>query len=169
MNNIPASKLNAGLTEVKFEFRLNATKEPKLYETYHGVFVSINYMVKCELKRSFLAKSIQKSQQFVIQYKVAFDDETFHRFCILPRIDFQPIANCPTTEVNFSISPETLQKTAKERISIPRFLITGHLDITECCLTKPFTGHVSCLNQRFAAKSFIHMRRTLIKPVFSIF
>lgn len=55
---------------------------------------------------------------------------------------FQPIPKCPTTEVNFSISPETLQKTAKERISIPRFLITGHLDFTECCLMKPFTGHV---------------------------
>lgn len=40
------------------------------YETYHGVFVNINYVVKCELKRSFLAKSIQKSQQFVVQYKV---------------------------------------------------------------------------------------------------
>lgn len=72
MINVPATKLNAGLTEVKFEFRLKAAKEPKLYETYHGVFVNINYLVKCELKRSFLAKSIQKSQQFVIQYKVNF-------------------------------------------------------------------------------------------------
>ncbi|KAG4068994.1 hypothetical protein HA402_008305 [Bradysia odoriphaga] len=132
-NNVPAGKLNAGLTEVRFEFRLKAAKEPKLYETYHGVFVNVNYLLKCELKRSFLAKSIQKSQQFVIQYK--------------------PIPKCPTTEVNFSISPETLQKTAKERISIPRFLITGHLDFTECCLTKPFTGHITVQHTEVAVKS----------------
>lgn len=69
-SSVPPGKLNAGLTEVRFEFRLKAAKEPKLYETYHGVFVNINYLLKCELKRSFLAKSIQKSQQFVIQYKV---------------------------------------------------------------------------------------------------
>lgn len=144
-SNVPASKLNAGLTEVKFEFRLKAAKEPKLYETYHGVFVNINYLVKCELKRSFLAKSIQKTQQFVIQYKVNGSGKWLCPPPIFNRFEkyFQPIPKCPTTEVNFSISPETLQKTAKERISIPRFLITGHLDFTECCLTKPFTGHVN--------------------------
>lgn len=55
----------------------------------------------------------------------------------------QPEKRPKTKEVNFSISPETLQKTAKERISIPRFLITGLLDSTDCCVTKPFTGNVN--------------------------
>lgn len=64
-------KFATGTTQYKFEFPLTIVKEPKiLFETYHGVFVAINYNVKCEIKRSFLAKSIQKSQQFVIQYKV---------------------------------------------------------------------------------------------------
>lgn len=117
-------KLPPGFSELAFEFPLTCNKEPKiLYETYHGIFININYMIKCDIKRSFLAKSVQKSQQFVIQYK--------------------PKQKLPPTEVNFTISPETLQKTGKERISIPRFLITGHLDTVDCCITKPFTGHVS--------------------------
>lgn len=119
-----AGKLSQGFSELAFEFALNCIKEPKiLYETYHGIFININYTIKCDIKRSFLAKSIQKSQQFVIQYK--------------------PKPKLPVNEVNFTISPETLQKAAKERIAIPRFLITGHLDSVDCCLTKPFTGHVS--------------------------
>uniref|UniRef100_A0A0K8TQF7 Vacuolar protein sorting-associated protein 26C n=1 Tax=Tabanus bromius TaxID=304241 RepID=A0A0K8TQF7_TABBR len=131
----PAGKLPSGCSEFAFEFPLQCLKEPKiLYETYHGVFVNINYNLKCDLKRNFLNKSLQKSQQFCIQYKPAAESAT-------------------GSEVNFSISPETLQKTAKERISIPRFLITGKLDQTECCITKPFTGHVIVQHTEVAIKS----------------
>lgn len=64
-------KLAQGFSEFPFEYSLQCTKEPKiLYETYHGVFVNINYLIKCDIKRSFLAKSIQKTQEFIIQYKV---------------------------------------------------------------------------------------------------
>lgn len=121
-------KLTAGFSELAFEFSLICQKEPKiLFETYHGIFININYTIKCDIKKSFLAKSIQKSQQFVIQYK--------------------PKPKVPANEVNFTISPETLQKAVRERIAIPRFLITGHLDSVDCCVTKPFTGHVSYNNK----------------------
>lgn len=130
----PPGKLSQGITEIPFEFPLQCTKEQKvLYETYHGVFISIIYLIKCDIKRSFLAKSIQKVQQFVIQYKQK--------------------GSQPAKEVNFSISPETLQKTAKERISIPRFLITGHLESVECCLTKPLVGHLTIQHTEVALKS----------------
>lgn len=128
-------KLPAGLSEFPFEFPLSCTKEPKiLYETYHGVFVNINYQIKCDVKRNFLAKSVQKVQQFCIQYKP----------------EPLPLAS---SEVNFSISPETLQKTAKERITIPRFLITGKLDRTECCVTKPLIGMITVQHTEVAIKS----------------
>lgn len=120
-----AGRLPQGISELAFEFPLACTKEPKkLYETYHGIFINVNYVIKCDVKRSFLAKSVQKVQQFVIQYRPE-------------KQSLQP------KEINFSISPETLQKIAKERISIPRFLVTGRLDTVDCCITKPFTGHVS--------------------------
>ncbi|XP_055923736.1 vacuolar protein sorting-associated protein 26C [Eupeodes corollae] len=131
-------KLSQGLSEFHFELPLVCTKEPRiLYETYHGVFVNINYQLKCDVKRSFLAKSLQKTQQFCIQYKPNIVDAK----------------KLPPTEVAFSISPESLQKSAKERISIPRFLITGKLDETECCVTKPITGHVSVQHTEVAIKS----------------
>jgi hypothetical protein len=46
--------------------------------------------------------------------------------------------------VNFSITPESLQN-VKDKGHIPRFLVTGHLDSTVCCVTKPFTGEVQVL------------------------
>lgn len=135
--NIPLAvpgKISQGTTDIPFEFPLQCTKEQKiLYETYHGVFMSIVYVIKCDIKRSFLAKSIQKVQQFIIQYK--------------------PAKRIPNKEVNFSISPETLQKTAKERISIPRFLITGRLETIDCCLTKPLNGHLTIQHTEVAIKS----------------
>lgn len=68
---MPSGKLPMGTTELPFEFPLICPKEPKiLYETYHGVFVTIQYILKCDVKRSFLAKSVQKLQQFYIQYHV---------------------------------------------------------------------------------------------------
>lgn len=130
----PSGKLPIGASEFPFEFPLICPKEPKtLYETYHGVFVNITYMLRCDIKRSFLAKSVQKTQQFIIQYR--------------------PMVEHPPKEVQFSISPDTLQKTAKERISIPRFLISGTLDSTDCCVTKPFTGSVTVHHTEVAIKS----------------
>ncbi|XP_037933863.1 vacuolar protein sorting-associated protein 26C [Teleopsis dalmanni] len=129
-------KLAQGISEFHFEFPLTCNKEPRiLYETYHGVFININYQLRCDVKRSFLAKSLQKTQQFCIQYKPTATDLK------------------KSSEVNFSVSPETLQKTAKERISIPRFLVTGKLDNTECCITEPLTGHFIVQHTEAAIKS----------------
>ncbi|XP_050334227.1 vacuolar protein sorting-associated protein 26C [Bactrocera neohumeralis] len=131
-------KLSAGNSEFHFELPLVCNKEPRvLYETYHGVFININYLLRCDVKRSFLAKSLQKIQQFCIQNKpIAVDTKTLI-----------------SSEVNFSISPETLQKSAKERINLPRFLITGKLDQTECCVTRPLTGQLTVQHTEVAIKS----------------
>ncbi|GLV33730.1 uncharacterized protein CBL_11384 [Carabus blaptoides fortunei] len=114
-------KIPAGVTDIPFELPLRPKQNRTLYETYHGVFVNISYTLRCEMKRSFLAKDIVKSQQFLVQYK-----------------------DCPKAirkPVKFSISPESLQN-AKDRASIPCFLITGFLDSTICNVTKPFTGEL---------------------------
>lgn len=133
----PPGKLTQGVTEFEFEFPLNCVREPRtLYETYHGVFVNILYLLKAEIRRSFFtkSKSEQKQQQFIIQMR-----PTAPTFVAKP--------------VNFSISPETLQKTVKERISIPRFLFTGVLDSVDCCITQPFTGHITVHHTEVAIKS----------------
>lgn len=143
---LPAgSKIAAGLNEYDFEFLLKSKGGEKLFETYHGVFVSITYFIKCELKRKFLAKDCHAKAQFFIQNQPQPLDK-----CMT---SYGPLEMSSPVPVHFSISPETLQKTSKERISIPRFLITGTLDSTVCCLSKPFNGFITIHHSEIPIKS----------------
>lgn len=65
-------KISIGITEVEFEFMLQGKKESEgeLHEAYSGVFISVNYFIKCDLKRKFLAKDSQSQIQFFVQNKV---------------------------------------------------------------------------------------------------
>jgi len=63
-------KVPAGKTEIPFEFPLTARPNKTLYETYHGVFVNIQYLLRCEMKRNFLAKDLLKVAEFIVEYKV---------------------------------------------------------------------------------------------------
>lgn len=131
---LPAGRLPQGTTEIPFKFHLKSQRDNRpLYETYHGVFVNISYLIKCEVKRSFLAKSVTKSQEFIVLS--------------------QPIERRSTQGIEFSVTPDSLKKNAKERIQIPRFYISGRLDDTICCVTKPFTGHVTIRNSEVPVKS----------------
>ncbi|KAI9588115.1 vacuolar protein sorting-associated protein 26C [Glossina fuscipes] len=131
-------KLFAGVSEFHFEFPLACKKEPRiLYETYHGIFIYINYQLRCDVKRSFLAKSLHKIQQFCIQYKRSPSEAV----------------KLTNKEVHFSISPDSLQKNMKERITMPRFLITGKLERTEFCLTQPLKGQLTVQHTEAAIKS----------------
>ncbi|XP_069677159.1 vacuolar protein sorting-associated protein 26C isoform X1 [Periplaneta americana] len=116
-------KIPAGKTEIPFEFPLIPRANKTLYETYHGVFVNIQYLLRCEMKRSFLAKDLIKVAEFIVEYKASSCEKA------VPH------------PVNFSITPESLQN-IKDKGRIPRFLVTGHLDSTLCCVTKPFTGEL---------------------------
>lgn len=132
-----AGRLHQGLQEFHFEFPLVCKKEPKtLYETYQGIFILITYQLKCDVKRSFLAKSIHKVQPFCIQDKPKMKD---------------PLK--PDTSVNFTISPESVLKSTKDRVSIPRFLITGKINETEVSITQAFTGHLQVHSTEIPIKS----------------
>lgn len=67
-------KVPAGKTEIPFEFPLKPRSGRSLYETYHGVFVNIQYLLKTELKRSFLNKDLTKAQEFIVEYKVHWNN-----------------------------------------------------------------------------------------------
>lgn len=66
-------KISIGVTEIEFEFLLEKKKgnESELYEAYSGVFIAVNYFIKCDLKRKFLAKDSQAKIQFFVQNKVS--------------------------------------------------------------------------------------------------
>ncbi|XP_043087707.1 vacuolar protein sorting-associated protein 26C isoform X2 [Puntigrus tetrazona] len=133
MELVKPGKIPAGKTEIPFEFPLQAKGNKVLYETYHGVFVNIQYTLRCDMRRPLLAKDLSKTCEFMVH-------------CQPQKAKLQP------TPVEFSISPETLQS-VRERSSLPRFLIRGHLDATTCAVTRPLTGELLLESSEVAIKS----------------
>jgi len=55
--------------EFSFELPLRPRTNRTLYETYHGVFINIQYSLKVEIKRSFLVgTTISKTTEFIVEY-----------------------------------------------------------------------------------------------------
>lgn len=116
-------KFPSGSTQIPFEFPLKAKSGAgRLYETYHGVFVNVQYTLRCDMKRSLLSKDLTKSVEFIIEYP--------------PQEEEVKIVSVP-----FTISPDSITN-AKERHRIPSFKVTGKLDSASCLITKPFTGEI---------------------------
>ncbi|KAJ3663521.1 hypothetical protein Zmor_007775 [Zophobas morio] len=122
-----SSRLPAGTTEIPFEVPLKPRANRVLYETYHGVYINISYAIRCDVKRSFLSKDLQKSQQFLVQY--------------WPGRNPGPPPHIKDTNrsVPFKLSPTTL---AAGGAGAPDFLLRGQLDGICCSVNRPFTGHV---------------------------
>lgn len=118
-----SGKIPAGKTEIPFEFTLTPRTNKTLYETYHGVFVNIQYHLRVDMKRSFLAKDLSKMCEFIVEYHP------------------NKCEKAKPHPISFTITPDSLQNVRRKN-SIPRFLIRGKLDSTVCNLTKPFTGEL---------------------------
>jgi len=117
-------KLPSGKTEIPFELMLKPSTNKNLFETYHGVFINVQYSIKCDMKRSLLNKDLQSSCEFIIEYQAS------------------PQPPAPLKKVDFSISPENISS-KKDTTKLPSFLVKGHLDSAVCCITKPFTGELT--------------------------
>ncbi|XP_062341086.1 vacuolar protein sorting-associated protein 26C isoform X2 [Osmerus eperlanus] len=127
---VKPGKVPGGKTEIPFEFPLHTKGNKVLYETYHGVFVNIQYTLRCDMKRSLLAKDLTKTCEFMVH-------------CQPQKAKIVP------TPVDFTITPETLQN----RSSLPKFLIRGNLDATNCVITQPLTGELLVESSDVAIKS----------------
>ncbi|XP_057176736.1 vacuolar protein sorting-associated protein 26C isoform X2 [Triplophysa rosa] len=127
---VKAGKVPAGKTEIPFEFPLQAKGNRVLYETYHGVFVNIQYTLRCDMRRSLLAKDLSKTCEFMVHSQPQ-------------KSKVQP------NPVDFTITPDTLQN----RTSLPKFLIRGHLDASTCVITQPLNGELVVENSEVAIKS----------------
>ncbi|XP_030648651.1 vacuolar protein sorting-associated protein 26C isoform X1 [Chanos chanos] len=130
---VKPGKVPGGKTEIPFEFPLQVKSNKVLYETYHGVFVNIQYTLRCDMKRSLLAKDLSKTCEFIVH-------------CQPQKAKLQP------SPVDFTITPETLQN-VRERGSLPKFLIRGHLDATNCVITQPLTGELVVESSEVPIKS----------------
>lgn len=120
----PSGKIPNGKTEIPFELPLKPKGSKSLYETYHGVFVNIQYLIRCDIKRSFLAKDVSKSLEFIVEDKPSVKVEKEHSKIVF-----------------FKIMPESLQNT-RDRSNVPRFCISGRLDSLHCKISEPLMGEV---------------------------
>ncbi|XP_050517243.1 vacuolar protein sorting-associated protein 26C isoform X1 [Diabrotica virgifera virgifera] len=120
-------RLPSGTTEIPFEIPLKPKPNRTLYETYNGVYVNIGYNLKCDIKRSFLSKDLQKSQQFLVQYKPGYN--------ACPQL---PLTD-KRTPLNFELSPATL---TNARAGVPNFLLKGHVETVCCNIAKPLRGKI---------------------------
>lgn len=86
-------------------------------------------MIRCDIKRSFLAKDVSKSLEFIVEDKPKADKANAR-------------ANKEQSKtVLFKIVPESLQNT-RDRTNVPKFHITGRLDTLHCKISEPLTGEV---------------------------
>lgn len=137
---VPAGKIPSGKTEIPFELPLKPRGSKTLYETYHGVFVNIQYVIKCDIKRSFLAKDVSKSLEFMVEDKAKVPGKEMKQ-------------QEPVRPVTFKIMPESLQN-VRDKTSVSQFSISGQIDKVICQLSEPLTGEV-----------VIEQTETLIKSI----
>ena len=131
---VKPGKFPNGTTEVPFEIPLKGKGGKQLYETYHGVFVSVMYSMRCDMKRSLLNRDIQKVVEFIVECKSNSTTEDGEK------------------RVDFTVNPESLQN-VKNRTGVPEFLVTGYLDTANCVITKPFTGEVTVSHSSASIRS----------------
>jgi len=122
-------KLPSGKTEIPFEVNLKSLKHKELFETYHGVFINVQYSMKCDMKRPILNKDLQKTCEFIIEYKQQKPEEN--------------------KKIQFKIATDTI----KSKKSMPKFLINGYLDSGLCRIDSPFTGELKVESSEIPIKS----------------
>ena len=67
--------------------------DKQLYETYHGVYVNVQYLITVDMTRGMMAKNVKKSKEFMVEIEAEADFKK--------QIGDQPFA--------FKVSPDSLQ------------------------------------------------------------
>ncbi|XP_043927375.1 vacuolar protein sorting-associated protein 26C isoform X2 [Protopterus annectens] len=102
------------------EGSVNLQLSAKSVGVFEAFYNSVKYTLKCDIRRSLLAKDLTKSCEFIV-----------HSLPQKGKLSPSP--------VDFTIAPETLQN-IKERATLPKFRIKGRLNSTNCVITQPLTG-----------------------------
>jgi hypothetical protein len=122
-------KVAAGVSQIPFEFPIEALEGRRLYNTYHGLYCSITYTIKVaiSLKGGWSGKKVlSRDLEFIVE-------------CKSPRAE--DADGSEGGSVKFAISPESLQNVAADQ-KLPNFRITGKIQRRACPLNLPFTGEL---------------------------
>lgn len=120
---VKPGRMASGMTEIPFEVPFKTRLGHILHETYHGVFININYTIKADMKRNFTKKDMTKSMEFIVEST--------------------PTDVVLASPVDFEITPATLMKGAKNKGILPDLKITGRLDSADCSIALPFKGELT--------------------------
>ncbi|XP_005670390.1 Down syndrome critical region protein 3 isoform X2 [Sus scrofa] len=115
------------------EGTVNLQLSAKSVGVFEAFYNSVKYTLRCDMKRSLLAKDLTKTCEFIV-----------HSAPQKGKLTPSP--------VDFTITPDTLQN-VKERALLPKFLIRGHLNSTNCVITQPLTGELVVESSEAAIKS----------------
>jgi len=123
----PSGKCPSGVTEYPFQFSLNPLdKDQELCETYHGVYVNVQYIITCDMPRGMMAKALKCDREFIMHSKAP--DDLLNT--LKQRKPF-----------HFKVSPDSLQNVKESsKRKIPAFKFDGFLSHTVCDISKPFQG-----------------------------
>jgi hypothetical protein len=98
----------------------------QLYETYHGVYVNVQYSITATMNRGMMSSALKKSLEFIVEIPTIVDGK------YVPK------------PLPFEISPETLQNIRQSnKAKVPDFLVKGNLDSDVFCVDKPMTGELT--------------------------
>lgn len=145
---VKPGKIPPGHSEWNFEFPLRARNTKTLYESYHGVFINIQYILKSELKKSFLVgTTIFKTTEFIVEYGTSaalqYSSTTSPSSSLVTNELFKP---AEMKRVDFEMITEAGSK-------LGFFKAHGHIDSSNCPITKPFTGEIIIDKSEFPIKS----------------
>jgi hypothetical protein len=135
----PPAKIPDGVTEIPFEFDLNQATRTPLYESYHGVYLSVRYKIHAEMKMGLFSRDVKKFLEFVVHN---------------PGQGYEPHMDNPQEKKVFSMSPSNLQNVRKSLLNVvPEYKLSGYLDRTKCEMGVPFTGELKVESSAVKIKS----------------
>ena len=125
MEIVPPGRVPEGLTEIPFEFPVpnkpsnNVAKT--FYESYHGVYISVCYVILVECERGMMSRPLHREMEFVLEVPIkVIPDRAMHEF---------------------RLTRESLEN-VKPSAKVPDFIISGVFHNTNCAINKPFTGEI---------------------------
>lgn len=148
MNITPAGKFSDGYYEIPFQFDLNAAAGQKLRETYHGVFVSVVYLIIVTCERGLMKSALRKEVEFIVEVPT-------------------PASQQPTDPkpVSFTISPKTLENVSEAlKASVPNFAVSGKLYKSVCPINQPLTGEL-CIELSAATINSVELQLVRVESI----
>nr|XP_024393026.1 Down syndrome critical region protein 3 homolog isoform X4 [Physcomitrium patens] len=142
-------KLPRGETEIPFAISLETPKGGKLFESFHGAYINIQYLLTAELIRGYLQKQMSSMIEFMVEERngICFSSACSARcYCCLESgkiiAEQIPRGLIESTTVNFYITHDTQKHMISPVLRSGGFKITGRV-VTQCSLSEYVTGELT--------------------------